>query len=354
MMKHITFIGGIGKADEFGGELLKNKNIIARMKQVGYRVNAIDTYRSHHSLSRRLNVVTKILLALLFRRKDVFVLASSFENVYGLIKLMHYLPFDYDIVDWVIGCSLNKLVKEKLVDKKYMSSISLHVVEAEGMKRELMDSLAITNIVVSYNFRDLTPIPPISKYEDGRIHFLFFSRITPLKGVSIILSAASILNKEGYEHKYCIDFYGEVAPEYKDEFYNGINKNKNLSFCKTLQLKDRSNYDHLARYHYMLFPTFWPGEGFPGAIIDCYIAGVPIIASNWGYIPEFIEEGMTGRIIPTHNVEMLANVMKEAINGEMNCLEMSRNCQIKAKEFDTVTVLSESFLNKIGGKKTFS
>ena len=122
-----------------------------------------------------------------------------------------------------------------------------------------------------------------------------------------------------------------------------------MSFCKTLQLKDRSNYDHLARYYYMLFPTFWPGEGFPGAIIDCYIAGIPIIASDWGYIPEFIEDGKTGCIISAHNVEELVDVMKKAIDGKMNCLEMSKNCQIKAKEFDTVHVLSDSFLNKIGG-----
>ena len=348
-MRKITFIGGIGKENEFGGELLKNKIIVARMKGIGYQVNIIDTYKSHHSLYKGIIVIARIIQSLLFRRKDVFVLSTSFGNIYGLIKIMHYLPFRYDIVNWVIGSSLNKRVKSNSINVNFLSHIRMHVVEAECMKKELMDSLGITNIKVAYNFRTINPLPEIQKKEDGKMHFLFFSRITPSKGVDIILSAVSILNRDGYELKYDIDFYGEIEPDFEQEFSNSINNNENLKYCKTIQLRERKNYDVLAKYHYMLFPTYWHGEGFPGAIIDCYIAGVPIIASNWGYISEFIEDGKTGKVIPSQNVEALVKVMKDAIEGRMNCLEMSRFCQRKAQEFDTKFVLSDTLLHEIGG-----
>lgn len=346
-MKNITFIGGIGSPSEFGGELLKNKNIIARLKDVGYKVNTIDTYRSHHSIIKRIKVILCLINALFFHRKDTFVLSSSFENYYSLLKLMAFLPFNYDIVDWVIGCSLNKLVHNNNIDKKYLNIAKIHIVEAEGMKKELFAALNISNIKVLYNFRELKPLPHINKYDDGKIHFLFFSRITPLKGVGDIMSAVPTLNATGYEEKYCVDFYGDIIPEYCDEFNQCILNNKNLRFCNTLQLREWGNYNVLARYHYMLFPTYWPGEGFPGAIIDSYIAGVPVIASDWAYVPEFIENRKTGIIIPTHDVNALITVMKEAIDGTLDCLEMSTNCQIKAKEFETNYVLNPQVLNEV-------
>ena len=343
----ITFIGGIGAPYEFGGELLKNKNILAQLRGNGFKVNAIDTYKSHHSVARLIVVLSKLFYALLFRRKDIFVLSSSFENYYSLLKLMAYLPFNYDIVDWVIGCSLNKLVQNNKIDKKFLNIARIHIVEAEGMKKELLDALNITNIKVLYNFRELCSLPRINKYDDGKIHFLFFSRITPLKGVVDIMSAVISLNSSGYEDKYCIDFYGDIEPEYKAEFEEGISANHNLQFCETIQLREWDNYSKLARYHYMLFPTYWPGEGFPGAIIDSYIAGVPVLASDWSYVPEFITDGETGRVFPAQDVDALISVMKEAIEGQMDCMKMSQICQIRASRFDTKNVLSESVLREI-------
>lgn len=343
----ITFIGGIGAPYEFGGELLKNKNILAQLRGNGFKVNAIDTYKSHHSVARLIVVLSKLFYALLFRRKDIFVLSSSFENYYSLLKLMAYLPFNYDIVDWVIGCSLNKLVENKSVEKKFLDIARIHIVEADGMKKELESSIDLLNIRVLYNFRELKPLPRINKYDDGKIHFMFFSRITPLKGVSDIMTAVNSLNASGYGNKYCIDFYGDIEPEYKAEFEEGISGNQNLRFCKTIQLREWRNYDIIARYHYMLFPTYWPGEGFPGAIIDSYIAGVPVIASDWMYVPEFIEDGKTGRIIPTHDVNALVVVMKEAIDGKMDSMTMSMNCQRKAIEFDSRNVLNPQIVKEI-------
>jgi glycosyltransferase involved in cell wall biosynthesis len=260
---------------------------------------------------------------------------------------MTYLPFNYDIVDWVIGCSLNKIVESNSVDKKFLDIARIHIVEADGIKKELISSINISNIIVLYNFRELKPLPRINKYDDGKIHFMFFSRITPLKGVADIMSAVLILNTNGYVDKYCIDFYGDIETEYKREFDKCISDNENLRFCETIQLNEWSNYDILARYHYMLFPTYWPGEGFPGAIIDSYIAGVPVIASDWMYVPEFIEDGKTGRIISTHDINALVSVMKETIDGRIDCMEMSRNCQRKAYVFDSKNVLSPQVIKEI-------
>lgn len=345
--KKITFIGGVGALEDFGGELLKNKEILKMLECFNYKVNVIDTYKSHHSINRRIKVSLCILFALLFRHKDVFFVSTSFRNVYGLFRLMYYLPFNYDVVHWVIGTGVSKYTNEREVDLKYIRPVRLHIVEAQKIKDDLEKNFKLSNLMVLYNFRQIKYLPQIHKYDDDRIHFLFFSRITPPKGVDVIMSAVSTLNSNGYKDKYCIDFYGEVAPEYKAEFDRCIEANDNLDFCGTVQLREWSNYSVLARYHYMLFPTYWSGEGFPGAIIDSYIAGVPIIASDWACVPEFVEDGKTGLIIPAHDENALINVMQTAIEGRTNCMELSNNCQRKAVEFDTKNILKDSVIESI-------
>lgn len=48
----------------------------------------------------------------------------------------------------------------------------------------------------------------------------------------------------------------------------------------------------------MLFPTYWKGEGFLGAIIDFYISGLPVITTDWNMNKEVFQDVETGLIVP--------------------------------------------------------
>mgnify|MGYP002239410386 CR=1 FL=1 len=67
-------------------------------------------------------------------------------------------------------------------------------------------------------------------------------------------------------------------------------------------MKEETGYRTLCRYDIMLFPTYWYGEGFPGIVMDAYIAGLPLIASDWNINTEVITE-KTGIIIPPKDEE---------------------------------------------------
>ena len=122
----------------------------------------------------------------------------------------------------------------------------------------------------------------------------------------------------------------------------------NSKFGGFLNLHDTSGYDILADYDVMLFPTFWSGEGFPGIIIDAYISGLPVIASNWNLNKDIVVDGETGYIIPPHNAAALAHVMKQIIENKQILKEMSANCQKKAMAYNTKNVISDALLTTIG------
>lgn len=345
MNKKIVFIGSIGKHNEFGGELSKNKYILNRLKILGLKVKEIDTYKGHTSPLKMIEICYKLLVALTFRRKWLFIFSTSFGNIYTLIKFMHIIPYQYRMIHWVIGGNFHNKVLKGDYKVKYLNDFKLHIVECNGMKEMLNNKCNLHNVITRPNFKDIPYLPKINKFEDGKIHFLFISHIRKEKGVFNIINASKLLNSQGYQEKYIIDFYGTIEPSIKKEFEKEIYINSNLNYCGKLQLENFDNYNILARYHYMLFYSYWMGEGCPGVVIDAFISGVPIIASDWQFNTEFILDGKVGIIVSYQNDKQLIASMKKAINGEYNNHTMSIRCQNEAKNYKTSNIINKEFVN---------
>jgi glycosyltransferase involved in cell wall biosynthesis len=177
--------------------------------------------------------------------------------------------------------------------------------------------------------------------------FVFLSRIIPEKGCNYIFDALDILNAQGMAERIAVHFYGTIDDGYRQEFTQKTAAVPNAEYKGFLDLRKTENYDILADYDAMLFPTYWPGEGFPGIIVDAFIAGLPVIATDWAHNSEIIEHQQTGIIIPPHSPEALAQQMHHLANAPMEISRMSQNCRNKAKLYDTRNVLSEALFRSI-------
>lgn len=113
-------------------------------------------------------------------------------------------------------------------------------------------------------------------------------------------------------------------------------------------MQEPAGYDTLASYNVMLFPTFWPGEGFPGIVVDAFIAGIPIVATDWNLNSSLIDNGNTGIIIPPHDVDSLTSTMESIINGEIDIQQMGLNAQKEAKKYDVVNQIDKKYLKTLG------
>jgi len=93
------------------------------------------------------------------------------------------------------------------------------------------------------------------------------------------------------------------------------------------------SYVLLADYHVMLFPTYWKGEGFPGVIIDAFVAGLPVIASDWNMNRDIVLEDRTGVLISINDSEALAKSMKQVIEEKERWAIMAENSIKEAEAF---------------------
>lgn len=248
---------------------------------------------------------------------------------------------------FVIGGILPNFISQlEMKQRECYSIVKWFMVESQEMKHK-MELLGYKNVIHIPNFKKIAYIPEKSAKTPVPFRFVFLSRIIPEKGCDLIMEATRRINKEIGEDKFLVHFYGKVDDSYEFQFLKTINEIPNAEYKGFLNLADVSNYDVLASYSAMLFPTFWEGEGFPGILIDAMIAGTPVIASEWGYNTEIIENGTTGIIIKSKNVDELANAMNSFICNHSKVAEMTRHCRIQAMEYDTAKVLNKDLFAKI-------
>lgn len=340
----IIFIGSINKDNKpTCGQTVKNQLLVEYLSKFTQRLVSIDTINWGHNPL----ILLKLLWYLLFYTKATFILSMSSLSAYKLIALIAKMKLKRDVIYWVIGGALSERIASAEFSVEPYKALSKIIVEGEQMYKTLSEC-GLNNCVKVSNFKNIIHITKSVK-TDSLFRFVFLSRIHPAKGVNLIIDAVQNLNNQGYKSKFIVDFYGAFESDvYKDIFTEKIKTIDNVSYKGFLDLMDNSNYVRLATYDTMLFPTFWYGEGFPGVVVDAYIAGLPVIASDWNMNAEIVKDRVTGTIIPAENTEALIDAMQMYIDSVEDVGQMSREASKRSIQYDINYLLNKDQLKTLG------
>ena len=155
------------------------------------------------------------------------------------------------------------------------------------------------------------------------------SRVTYSKGVDLIIRLAEKIEVSGLG--IIIDFYGPIANDEKELILEDISRFNFLSYKGIVQ--PHEVYTVLSKYDVLLLPTSYKGEGFPGAIMDAYIAGIPVIASKWKQIPEFVEHGKSGLLFPLDKEKEFFESVFKLYHDETLLENYKRSAHLKSKQY---------------------
>lgn len=144
-------------------------------------------------------------------------------------------------------------------------------------------------------------------------------QVIPEKGVSEFVEAANLIHKENDRAHFLV--VGE-DPYHSRNFLNQIKTR-----VAKLGLAEHFTFtgfrkDAVDMFHVMDVSVLasWQ-EAFGRVILESMITGVPVVATNVGGVPEIIENGKSGILIPKKNAEAIAN-------GVMTVLNMPENDRI--------------------------
>lgn len=339
----VIFIGPAGGGGvPQNGASAKNYHLIKYFQAKHINVITVDT----ENWRKNPFVLLKLALIILFNLKSKYIIAANNMSSYRVLQILSLFPGKRSVIYWIIGGTIADWIKNGKLKVTPFKQVDYFLVEGEKMQKTFIE-IGFDNSLYVPNFKLIKYLPEHKVKNGEKVNFVFLSRIIPEKGCNAIIDAVKVLNNK-YQDKFLVDFYGPFETEYESIFKEKISTIDNIAYKGFLDLCNPKNYDKLAEYDVMLFPTYWHGEGFPGVIIDAFISGLPVIATNWSLNADIIEDGKSGVILKENTIEALVDAMAKMIENPECIKVMSEVCYNSAMNYDIRTVVSDELLKEIG------
>ncbi len=274
----------VSEKEKFDGERIKNSLIYSSLKKMG-EVDVID-FTSH----KLLNVFRTFFKGAFRKRKyDYFVISKDPHGANIIQKILNFTKVPSDkIYYFEIGPFLYDRINNGSIKKETFMNEKLIIVETASMKRELL-SLGFERVDVFPNFKPIINVPfEEQKYPKKELNLVFLSRIEDKKGIYDLIECIKELNEK--DVKFKLDVYGR--PQNSEEEAKILKLSSELDYISykgKIDLNNEAAYKVLSAYDLHVFPTKYP-EGFPGSIIDFFMAGVPTLSSTFARANDILTE----------------------------------------------------------------
>jgi len=153
---------------------------------------------------------------------------------------------------------------------------------------------------------------------------LFFGRLTDRKGLKYLLEAQPLITQEIPDAKIIIA--GEIdLSDYRKSIVNEGSFEIHSRFIP---------YDEVGEFFQRCALVVLPytDASQSGVIPVAYTYGKPVITTNVGSLPDAVENGVTGFLIPPRNARALAEAVIKLLKNDELRIEMGKNAYKKAKE----------------------
>lgn len=214
---------------------------------------------------------------------------------------------------------------EKIARARFVACIS-EFCRAQAMifsDRALWDKLHIVHCGIDPARYDPAP-------RNGPPHLTFVGRLAAVKGIPVLLEALSFLRAEFPELRVTLIGDGpERARLEQDAADLGLRDVVNFSGYRSQSEVAEALKDTDA----LVLPSF--AEGVPVVLMEAMAAGRPVITSSVAGVPELVEDGKSGCLVPPGDALKLAEAIRAVLSDPERRSAMGRAGRAKVvEEFD--------------------
>lgn len=334
MRVKVGILGHFGEgANLLNGQTVKTKIITEELqKQLGQnQVLKIDTHGGWKTL---LKAPFQVFRALKNSTNVLIFPAHNGLRVYAPLLFLIKRFFKKQKIHYVvIGGWLPQFLEKRRILSGILKKFDAIYVETKSMKNALC-SKGFENVVVMPNCKKLSVLP-----ENDLVHasappykLCTFSRVMREKGIENAVNAVIAANENlGYQ-AFTLDIYGQIDAS-QTEWFDSLKK----SFPPYVKYGGLIPFDQsvsvLKDYFALLFPTFYEGEGFAGTLLDAFSAGVPVIASDWKYNSELVNENV-GYTYKTSEQSAFVEILQATALNPSELLNKKQNCLKEAEKYN--------------------
>lgn len=337
-MKRVCIIGHFGHGENLlNGQTVKTKIVTKEIvKELGKKeVSCIDT---HGGVKALISAFRHALIALKYHKNIIIMPAENGLRIFAPLLVLLNLLFHRKLHYVVIGGWLPEFLKKRKKLTKALMSFDGIYVETNTMRKAL-EAQGFNDVYVMPNFKDLNILKEseLVYHHTEPYRLCTFSRVMKEKGIEDAVNAVKTVNEHFGRIVYTLDIYGQVDSaqtewfnELKSTFPLYIKYGEFVPFDKSVEV--------LKKYFALLFPTYYEGEGFAGTLLDAMAAGVPVIASDWRYNPEIVNE-KTGYVYPVHDNHAFVTTLISVGNNSDLLLSKKSDCLKEAEKYRAENVI---------------
>lgn len=337
-MKRVCIIGHFGHGENLlNGQTVKTKIVTKEIvKELGKKeVSCIDT---HGGVKALISAFRHALIALKYHKNIIIMPAENGLRIFAPLLVLLNLLFHRKLHYVVIGGWLPEFLKKRKKLTKALMSFDGIYVETNTMRKAL-EAQGFNDVYVMPNFKDLNILKEseLVYHHTEPYRLCTFSRVMKEKGIEDAVNAVKTVNEHFGRIVYTLDIYYQVDSaqtewfnELKSTFPLYIKYGEFVPFDKSVEV--------LKNYFALLFPTYYEGEGFAGTLLDAMAAGVPVIASDWRYNPEIVNE-KTGYVYPVHDNHAFVTTLISVGNNSDLLLSKKSDCLKEAEKYRAENVI---------------
>jgi len=231
----------------------------------------------------------------------------------GLIGLTTWRRRPVVVTVWGSDMALLRLPVVGKVARRLLRRAAAVIAVSGAMERELLAlGLPAGKVSVVLTAIDAQEPPQRSREElrsalglpPGRPLALFLGRLSPVKGPDVLVEAIAALHERQPQACFVFAGDGQLRGPLEDAV-RARSLQKQVVFAGFVARERVADY--LAACDLLVLPS--RSEGLPHAVLEAMAFSLPVVASAVGGVPEAVEDGVTGALVPPGDPRALADAL---------------------------------------------
>jgi len=188
--------------------------------------------------------------------------------------------------------------------------------------RKFVPSQAVVLVPNGIDCRPFDAIPTVRSFPDQPLRLLYIGRLAREKGVYEIVQGMRLALELGVEARLIVAGNGVEGPRLR-RYAQALGLGSRVCFAGPVFGADKVKL--LGGCDAFLLPSY--SEGLPYALLESMAAGVPVIATRVGAIPDVVADGTHGLLVAAHDGKAIAGALATLCLDRERLSWMSRACR---------------------------
>lgn len=289
------------------------------------------------------HLLTAVVWAEDMSRRGIQWVHGHFAYVPSLVALLcagtYGTPFSFSAHAWDLWCTHDDLLLRTLVERARFVAVC-----TDYGRNFLLGRIGrrfSRKVRLLYHGIDVSAYPFRLPATGDEPRLVAVGRLVPKKGFDVLVDTCGRLrNDHGIERFSCTIIGG--GPQLESLQRQAAEKNMTDAVFLPGAMPHSQVKERLARAHVCIVPSVVAADGdrdgLPNVILEAAALGTPLVVTDCSGLPEFVEDGVTGLVVPSEDAEALARAVHAALtNPERTAVRSVAARRKVERQFDALT-----------------